>query len=202
MFRALENPARCRTTVSRNAVCLGRTIAAILFAALTGCHGFPARVEVDESGRLDRFEAFEWNGDAASKLPELVEGDAAELARRIQAALQPALEELGLRLDPTAESKVIVAYELSVESRVRDLHPYFTQDVAEEIESGTMTLELRDGASDEVLFRGTATTDDLRTAARSRGLFTSELTPTHDPREWPIEDLVHALARRLRRGDR
>ena len=114
----------------------------------------------------------------------------------IRAALVQELGALGLREVPPGKADVLVSYHLWVETKVRQNDPYFAVYAAEEVEVGTLSVDLSDPVSGELIWRGTASRE-LRVSAVLAGPFDQQLTPTDAPRRWRLRESVSKIARQL-----
>ena len=103
---------------------------------------------------------------------------------------------LEVTADP-AEADVLISYHVWVETKVRQNDPYFAVYAAEEVEVGTLAVDLSDPESGELIWRGSAS-HELRVSAVLAGPFDQQLTPTGAERRWRIRESISKIARELR----
>jgi hypothetical protein len=154
-------------------------------------------VSTESEGRppdLGSISGFAWRSVGGSQvLPVAPDGTAEE----IHDALVTELGELGLEEVAPAEADVLISYHVWVETKVRQNDPYFDIYAAEEVEVGTLAVDLSDPESGELIWRGSAS-HELRVSAVLAGPFDQQLTPTGAERRWRIRESVAKIARELR----
>ena len=165
---------------------------AVAASIVAGC----AAVEVEayppsEIVRSD-LESFAWG--AAEAEPEDLNLDLA-----IRAAVDRELAALGVPRAPSGEAAVLISYDLVVEEKHRNNDPYFDVHVAERYELGTMSVSIRDGASGEILWRASGTSE-LRTSAVVVGPLAPKLEPTDHARDWRVDEKVGAIFAELHKA--
>ena len=163
--------------------------ALVLLLCSTACAGAGSQ---GNEPPLPSFSSYAWYEDGGSGLAQGVADDATDA--EIQAAINLELVRRGLRQAAAGEADVLVAYTTWIESRVRANDPYFSTRAAEQVEIGTLTIDLLDPESGEIVWQG-STSRQLRVAAVLRGPFDHELTPTEAPRDWRAQELVARILR-------
>jgi hypothetical protein len=159
---------------------------------LLGSTGCASTGSSGKAPPLAAFSSYAWYEAGASSAPAGVADDATDA--EIQAAIQLELARRGLQRVAASEADVLVAYTTWIESSVRANDPYFATRAAEQVEIGTLTIDLLDPQSGEILWQG-STSRQLRVAAVLRGPFDHELTPTEAPRDWRAQELVARILR-------
>lgn len=128
----------------------------------------------------------------------------AELDEEVRSALATELTELGWQRAVGSAPDLWVAYRVEIKTRVRGLDPYFTFYTAEQVEAGSLVVELLEPTTLEVLWRGRGSSD-LRVSGSLVGPYSPRLEPTDAEREWKVPDkverIVAALADDLRTGN-
>ena len=117
----------------------------------------------------------------------------------VHEALEQELGALGLREVPATEASMLVSFHVWVETRVRTNDPYFSLYAAEQVELGTVSIDLTDPRTGALAWRG-SDTHELRVTAVLAGPFDQELTPRDAERRWRIRESVARIVRELRRG--
>ncbi len=121
-----------------------------------------------------------------------------ELSEEIRAAIAERLVELGLEPVDRSEASVLVAYSVAIRAEHKENDPLFDYYTAEQFERGTLTIALLDPDTRVELWRGTGGSK-LRRSAVLVGPFATELTPSHEVRNWRIPEKVEAIMNRLRK---
>ena len=165
---------------------LGRAASAGLLVTLASC----SSIDVGEPvGTLDTatYRTWAWSVHVPEEEP---------LDSEIRGAVEAELGELGLERVAASEASFLVDYWTTVERQKRNRDPYFSMYTADEVELGTITIELRDASTEEAVWTGSGRSR-LRRSAVMVGPFSTGLTPTDDPRDWRAEEKVSAILRRL-----
>ncbi len=154
---------------------------------LGGCGSTPmAKGEFLAEVAPGRFATFAWLDD---ENPGQSDRD---LDFAIRQAIDAELARVGQRKTPLAEADLIVSYvtEISVENVESD--PFITGHVAEQVEFGTLTIELLDVSSGAAVWRG-STREKLRVSGvLFGGVTANQFSPTGDARDWDAAARVAA----------
>ncbi|MCK5941393.1 MAG: DUF4136 domain-containing protein [Planctomycetes bacterium] len=162
--------------------------------ALAACAG-PARIDADfDFGAVDSYawkEPPSYASPAAGGEP----GELDDLARRVQRQL----ERRGIELVAKPRARVLLSATLRIETRVEQLDPNYSVYSAQQFEVCTMTLDVYDRERRQLVWSD-RTTRRLRTTGHRFGRrLAEEFSPTDQPRDWQIHDMVDELIARLPR---
>lgn len=167
---------------------------ALAVVLLSSCGGIRVASEFDRTARANRLQTYAWVDAADPAAADPVDG---ALDAEVRAAVDAELVALGARLVADAEADAIVGYHTVVESRVRSNDPYFDFYVSEQIEIGTLVIDLLDGATREPFWRGKASSE-LRVSAVPVKPLAHRMSETGQRRQWKIRDKVAAIFAELR----
>lgn len=163
-----------------------RTLLGGLLALLAAC----STIEVSESvGGLERTTDRTWAWSVRSPADEPLDGE-------VRAAVEARLAELGWERVESPQAALLVDYRTKIEREKRNRDPFFSMYTADELEWGTLTIEVRDASTGEPVWTASARSR-LRRSAVTIGPFATDLTPTDDPRDWRTQERVSAILGRL-----
>lgn len=160
-------------------------VAALSFAACSSIH-----VESQGWSAFDLADApsFAW-GDVRSDI------DDAPVAA-VHAAVEQRLVARGLRRTSVAQAAHLIDLVFEVETDIRENDPWFNTFAVERYETGTLTLELRDAVSRELLWSGSGRSE-LRVTAVPNSPFSGELSDTGAARDWNLGRKIPEILERL-----
>jgi hypothetical protein len=165
--------------------------------ATAGCSGITVDAHPDPKAALGSRDTWAWLEPPAA--PDATGSAAAdaELAQRLQRAVEEDLTALGWRQVPADGASLLVATELAWEEQ-QELHdPYYAYSKAERYEEGVLTIRLLERNSKQPLWVATSRCR-LRTVARDVGVHSRRYAGDPEPRSWPVEGLVGAILGKLR----
>jgi hypothetical protein len=159
--------------------------------ALFACAG--VSTESEGEGDLAAYRTYAW----AEDVPDAVDPEDGDLAARVRTAVDAALAGRGLQeVGAGGTADLGVTWSREVAERVQRNDPYYSTHVAEKYEEGTLSVELVDAQTKAVVWRGLGRSR-LRYTARTSGLHSAHFADTGEPRQWPVDDMVHAIFARL-----
>jgi len=190
---------------------LRRRAILLLFALLSwlgavGCADVSVRASAYD--RLDpaAIHSYGWiaeDGASADPDPDPEQGSEslAELFRDIRLAVDENLAGRGLALELPERADVLLAQHVRIDRRVRNNDPSFGIVLAERVEEGTLTLEVTDRVTGELLWSGTGWLD-LRIVARAMQPSGTQLVAISRERDWKLPDTVGAILAEFPRSPR
>lgn len=157
-----------------------------LLTLLAACTTIDVSAEVRDPYQVASVRTFGWAGSARpyGHHPQ------------IRAAIERELEARDLVRVPHPEADVVVSYRTDVEIRQRTLDPEFAHHAAEKYELGSLIIELRDGVSGELVWRGTGQ-GELRLVAVPAGALAGRWREVDEEPDWRIDEKVAAILERL-----
>lgn len=120
----------------------------------------------------------------------------AAIESEVRQAVVAELMDLGLEPDPQAPD-LVVSIRAAVESRVDPKNPEFDHYPAELVEVGTLTVELSDPLTRELIWQGSGRSD-LRLEGVPTGAAAVRFTPTNRERNWRVSQKIAAIFDQLR----
>lgn len=156
-----------------------RFLPVLVSLAPIGCSGIDVSSDYDPATDFAAFSTYAWLSKPAAELPgsPLV---SELLLERVRHAVDSELSAKGMRVVPEEAASLLVTEHLSIEERIQFNDPYYSFDMVQTYEEGTLLIDLVDADSRELLWRGIGQT-------RLREL------PTPEEREQRVQEVVSAI---------